>query len=71
MNESDLAKEFIKRWARTTIALHTCKEAVMTELASEPATKQQAQVIYTDSLGSMEERRRIALELAIASFAVP
>ncbi|MDE1820603.1 MAG: hypothetical protein KGJ23_09480 [Euryarchaeota archaeon] len=61
----------MKRWARMTMSLASCQSAVMTELANEPAARQQAQTMFGESLGSSEERRRIALQLAIASFQVP
>ncbi|MDE2044817.1 MAG: hypothetical protein KGJ69_06745 [Thermoplasmata archaeon] len=54
-----------------TMSLASCQSAVMTELANEPAARQQAQTMFGESLGSSEERRRIALQLAIASFQVP
>jgi hypothetical protein len=71
MKEDDLAKEFVKRWARMTTSLASCKPAVVAELAKEPAAQTQAQTMFTESLGSAEERRRIALQLAIVSFQVP
>lgn len=71
MNEADLAKEFVKRWARMTLGLQACQPNVLADLANEPTSRQQAQVIFTESLGSMEERRKLALQLAIVSFQVP
>lgn len=71
MNEADLAKEFVKRWARMTMGLATCQPQVLAELTSEPAARQQALTMFGESLGSSEERRKIALELAIVSFQVP
>jgi hypothetical protein len=70
MNEAELAKEFVKRWARLTVGLGTCQQTVMTELVPEPTARQQAQVMFDQFLGSSEERRKIALELAIVSFQV-
>jgi hypothetical protein len=70
MNEAELAKEFVKRWARMTVGLQTSQPTVLAELGNEPAAKQQAQVMFDESLGSSAERRKIALELAIVSFQV-
>ena len=71
MNEAELAKEFVKRWARLTAGLGTCQAAVLGELQAEPAAKQQAQVMFDERLGSSEERRKVALDLALATFRAP
>jgi hypothetical protein len=67
MDETDIAKDFVKRWARLTDNLYTCQAAVMSELANEPSAKQQAMLLYNESLGSSSERRVIALQLALAT----
>ena len=71
MNEMDTAKEFVKKWARLTDGLYKCQTAVLSELVNEPSVRQQAQVILAESLGSPEERRTIALQLAIATSQAP
>jgi hypothetical protein len=67
MNEAEMAKEFVKRWARLTDYLNTCQATVLSELASEPAARQQALLLYNESLGSSQERRVIALQLALVT----
>ena len=67
INDANVAKEFVKRWARLTDNLYTCQAAVLSELAGEPAARQQAQALYNESLGSAQERRVIALQLALSS----
>lgn len=67
MSDVDVAKDFVKRWARLTDNLYSCQKVVMSELTSEPAARQQAELLYNESLGSSQERRIIALQLALAT----
>lgn len=67
MSDAELAKEFVKRWARLTDYLYTCQAGLLNELAAEPGARQQAQVLLSERLGSTEERRAIALQLALAT----
>jgi hypothetical protein len=67
MSDADTAKDFLKRWARLTDLLGTCQNAAINELQSEPAAKLQAQLLFGESLGSSQERRVIALQLALAT----
>lgn len=66
MSEEDVAKEFVKSWARLTVGLHTCQAAALKELQSETTVYQQAQTLIQESLGSFQERRVLALQIALA-----
>ncbi len=67
INDAEVAKEFVKRWARLTDNLYTCQKVALSELKEEPAARAQAEALYNESLGSAQERRVIALQLALAT----
>ena len=71
MSDAELAKEFVKRWARLTDHLYTCQAGVLSELVAESGARQQAQILMSEKLGSPEERRAVAMQLALATSRAP
>jgi hypothetical protein len=66
MDDQESVKAFIRAWARYTVAITAAEKTVLKELESEVYAKEQAQMIIGTELGSDDNRRRIAFQLALA-----
>ena len=66
MDDQARVKEFIKAWARYTVALTIAEKTIVKELEHELAAREQVQMIVATELGDDAARRAIALRLAIA-----
>jgi hypothetical protein len=70
MEDLELLKEFMKKWARYTTVLANLELRVLDELNKEPMARTQAQMIFSTILTSEQDCREVALRLALAEFQV-
>lgn len=70
MDERELVKEFVKKWARYTTTLSGIERVVLEELTPEPMARTQAQMILGTMLTGDQDCREVALRLALAEFQV-
>ena len=68
MNETELAKFFILRWAKYTLALGPAEQAALNELKDQGAAHQWVRQLYQRDLSTEEGRKQVAFQLALAEF---
>jgi len=66
MDDTGRVKDFIKAWARYSVALTIAEKTILKDLENEIDARVQVQMIIATELGDESARRRIALELALA-----
>ncbi len=66
MDDQEVAKLFLKAWARYTLALSSAQQPVRNELTKEPAVMQIAEQIFRDEIGTDKQRRAVATQMALA-----
>jgi hypothetical protein len=68
MDDLELLKEFMKKWARYTTILANLELKVLDELNGEPMARTQAQMIFSTMMPSDQDCREVALRLALVDF---
>jgi hypothetical protein len=66
MDDQEMVKVFIKAWARYTVALNGAEKTVLKELHAEEYAREQLQMIIATELGTDDDRRKVAFQLALA-----
>jgi hypothetical protein len=70
MDDRELVKEFVKKWARYATILSGLEISVLSELGGELAAHTQAKMIFGTMMTSEADCRDVALRLALAEFQV-
>lgn len=66
MDDDQRVKNFIKAWARYSVALTIAEKTILKDLESEMGARIQVQMILATELGDEAARRAIAFQLALA-----
>jgi len=68
MDDRELVKEFVKKWARYATVLSGIEFSVLNDLVEETAAHTQAKMIFATMLTAESDCREVALRLALADF---
>jgi hypothetical protein len=70
MDDRELCKEFLKKWARYANILSGMEMTVLGELVGETGAHTQAKMIFATMMTAEADCRDVALRLALADFQV-